>query len=500
MKPRVHLRKLLIFLGLAALIASAAILPSLMGHAAKSGHAASREHISSKPLVKLVAHDVNVTVASGNYDMTENDTTTPPTNCSQEPDPGDQAGGGSGTKAPGCQISSFPDISGHGTVDTNPYAMVTASQVGPLGMITLYDNGTNVWEIGGGDYGLAVPGQAGPGATLSGYASSVEGTLGEQAGALDMQSLASGTGYLDLEAQEIQGAIPAGTGTVDGVAVTIYKLSETGLQDPDLTGLTAEQVTTIRAADAIIENSGFSGKTTWVSVDAHGYIREVRSVYTLSDGSNVSEDSVLSNFGCAGTVLMPGQAGSTSPAPGCVSPDPSANVAVPATPTTTTPTTSPQSPSTSASSASPVTVTNNPSTAVPVSAAPGSVLPPPGPQPSDVASAEADVNTAFTTVYGHGPADQKLVRLQGGADPAVVAAGNAAAAAYPQISAASTPVVLQVVFTDATDAAVLYEIDYQGQPTVGPKIGNAILDGGTWKVTRSTYCQDINNAKSGTKC
>jgi hypothetical protein len=108
--------------------------------------------------------------------------------------------------------------------------------------------------------------------------------------------------------------------------------------------------------------------------------------------------------------------------------------------------------------------------------------------------------TAFTTVYGNGPNDQKLVLLQGGPDPAVIAAGDAAAAKYPQISAGSTPVVLRVVFTDVTDAAVLYEIDYRGQPTVGPKIGHAILDNGTWKVTRSTYCQDIDNSETGTTC
>ena len=90
--------------------------------------------------------------------------------------------------------------------------------------------------------GLAGPGQAGPGAPLSGYAGSVEGTVGQVTGALDMQGLASGTGYLDLEAREIQGAQPAGTGSVDGVPVTIYKLSESGLQDPDTNGLTSEQV------------------------------------------------------------------------------------------------------------------------------------------------------------------------------------------------------------------------------------------------------------------
>jgi hypothetical protein len=483
--PRPRIVPLLVL----AAFTSVAVLAFVIGHTTTSGHLTSNGHDSSSPLVRLVADDANVTVASGSYDMTFNDTTTAPTNCPQ----GAVAGGngpdgvGIATSTQSCQNSSFPDISGHVTVDTNPYAMVTVSQVDSLGMISLYDNGTDVWEVGGGNYGLSGPGQAGPGAPLSGYASSVEGTVGEEAGALDMQGLASGTGYLDLEAREIQGALPAGTGAVDGVPVSIYKLTETGLQDPDLTGLTTEQVSTIRAADAVLEQAGFSGKTTWVSVDAAGYIRELRSTYVLSDGSTATGDTVLSNFGCAGTVLMPGQVGSTAPPPGCVSPDPAGKVAVPATPTTTTPT-----------STTPTT-TPQPSSA-PVSAPPTPTLPSPGPQPPDVASAKEEVMTAFTTVYGDGPNDQKLVLLQGGADPAVVAAGNAAAAKYPQISAGLTPVVLQVVFTDATDAAVLYEIDYQGQLTVGPKIGHAILDSGTWKVTRSTYCQDIDNSGTGTTC
>ena len=226
------------------------------------------------------------------------------------------------TLPPGISTeNTLSSINGHGTVDTDPYAMVTVSDVGYLGTITLYDNGTDVWEMGGGDYGLSSPGQAGPGAPLSGYAGSVEGTVGQVAGALDMQGLASGTGYLDLEAQEIQGAQPAGRGSVDGVPVTIYKLSESGLQDPGAGGLTPEQVSTIRAADAIIEKSGFAGKTTWISVDSEGYIREQKTQYTLPDGSKVTGDTILSDFGCAGTVLMPGQQGSSAPPLECVSPD-----------------------------------------------------------------------------------------------------------------------------------------------------------------------------------
>jgi hypothetical protein len=360
-------RKLVLVLSLAALLAVAVVLPIVTNHRPGAGRPTAGEHSPSKILVKLVADDVNVTVASGSYDMTYTDTTSPASTCVQPVGGSNQVVGGqssqsgqsgqsgqssqsgqSGQSVPGrCQGNPFSVITGHGTVDTNPYAMMTVGQVGALGTISLYDNGTDVWEVGGGDYGLAGPGRAGPGAALSGYASSVEGTLGQQAGALDMQGLASGTGYLDLEATEIQGAEPAGTGAVNGVPVTIYKLSMSGLQDPDLTGLTTEQIATIRAADAIIEQSGFSGKTTWVSVDADGYIREVRSVYTLSDGSTVSQDTVLSNFGCAGTVLMPGQAGSPAPPSGCVSPDtagagattspPTAPVTPPSSPSTTSP-------------------------------------------------------------------------------------------------------------------------------------------------------------------
>ncbi len=346
-----------VLVGLVVLaIALAISAPLLATRASKSASSQTKSESHSRLLVKLVADDLNVTVASGSYDMTYSDTTTPPTQCPQ-------AGTGPSVVGPGCSPLALSAISGHGTVDTNPYAMETVTDDGPLGTITLYDNGTNVWEIGGGDYGLAGPGRAGPGAPLSGYAGSVEGTLGQVAGALDMQGLASGTGYLDLEAQEIRGAQPAGTGSVDGVPVTIYKLSESGLQDPDTSGLTPEQISTIRAADAIIENSGFAGKTTWVSVDSEGYIREQKTEYTLPDGSTVSGDTILSNFGCAGTVLMPGQVGTTAPPAGCVSPDTSghgqspASTTVPSNGVQAAPTTAP-TPSTVAPTApgSPATV------------------------------------------------------------------------------------------------------------------------------------------------
>lgn len=340
-------RRRLLSLGLATLVIVTVVALLAVDRPPSKLRSNAAGHSSSpRLLVRLVADDANVTVASGSYDMTFTDTTSPPTHCEQMGGNGIQFQGP--PSGPTCQSNPLPSISGHGTVDTNPYAMVAVSQDGPLGTITTYDNGTDIWEIGGGDYGLAGPGRSGPGAPLSGFAGSVEGTVGQQAGALDMQGLASGTGYLDLEANEIQGAQPAGTGQVDGVPVTIYKLSVTGLQDPDLNGLSPEQVKTMREADAILQETRFSGKTTWVSVDADGYIRETRTTYTLSNGSNVVQDTVLSNFGCAGTVLMPGQSGSTAAPAGCVSPDTagSKSSSIGTTPTSLS-TTSPSSTTTS---------------------------------------------------------------------------------------------------------------------------------------------------------
>ena len=257
---------------------------------------------------------------------------------------------------PGPEDSSV--TTGHGTIDTDPFAMLAVSNVTGLGKVTLRDNGTDVWEFGGADYGLA-PGssETGPGASLSGFAGLVEGTLGARQGALAMGGLSSPTGYLDLDQSMITGADQTGTGTVDGVPVTIYQISIAPGQGEDIPGLNTEQAKAIADSDAILKQQGFTGSTVLVSIDASGYIRQTRSVAHFSDGSTTSSESTFSDFGCAGTVLMPGQTGPSAPPAGCVSPD--TGVA----PTTTT--TSTASPSTTVSSTTlpltPTTVTVPPS-------------------------------------------------------------------------------------------------------------------------------------------
>lgn len=152
-----------------------------------------------------------------------------------------------------------------------------------------------------------------------------------------MGALASPTGYLDLDQSMISGADQTGTGTVDGVPVTIYTISIAPGQGENIPGLTAEEAKAIADSDAILKQQGFTGTTVQVSIDATGYIRQTRSVAHFSDGSTTSSESTFSDFGCAGTVLMPGQTGATAPPAGCVSPD--TGVA----PTTTTTSTAPTS-------------------------------------------------------------------------------------------------------------------------------------------------------------
>jgi len=287
-------------------------------------------------------------------------TTTSTTECHVVPTPSPPGLPASSGVSEVCSASApssmATTITGQGTIDTDPFGMVAVSNVGGLGKITLRDDGTNVWEFGGGNYGLS-PGsnEQGPGSSLSGFAGSVEGTLGPRQGALAMGGLASPTGYLDLEQSMITGADEVGTGTVDGVAVTIYQVSiAPGANVP---GLNPEQAKTIAAADAVLQAQGYTGTTDLISIDASGFIRQTHSVAHFADGSTDSSEDTFSDFGCAGTVLMPGQTGATAPPAGCVSPD----TGVAATTTTTngaTTTSSTVSPSTSTTTSGATTTTS----------------------------------------------------------------------------------------------------------------------------------------------
>jgi hypothetical protein len=290
-------------------------------------------------------------------------------------------------------IGNSSPTTGHGTIDTDPFAMVAVSNVPGLGEITLRDNGTDVWEFGGADYGLS-PGSSenGPGASLTGFAGLVEGTLGARQGALAMGGLSSPTGYLDLDQSMITGADQTGTSTVDGVPVTVYEISIDPAQDANVPGVNAEEAEAIKDSSAILQQQGYTGSTVQVSIDASGYIRETHSVAHFSDGSTTTSWSTFSDFGCAGTVLMPGQTGPTTPPAGCVSPD--TGVA----PTTTTTSTLAQpalSPTTVPSTVPSTARTTVPSTVLPTTST--TVIKPPS---TSTSTTSTTTSTSTTVAQG----------------------------------------------------------------------------------------------------
>ena len=279
---------------------------------------------------------------------------------------GTGTGHGTGTTATCGGHSRGMSVAGHGTIDTDPYAMVATTDVNSLGEITIRTDGTDIWELGGGDYGLS-PGSTdkGPGSVLSGFANLVEGTLGPRQGAFAMMGLASPTGYLELDQDEITGADQTGTGTVDGTAVSVYRVTLNPAEEVDVPGITPVEATTINDALAVLKKVGYTGSNVQVSIDGSGYIRQVIETAEFSDGSTVVSEGTFSDFGCAGKVLMPGQQGTATPPAGCVSPD--TGVAPAARPTAVAPTTEPST------TVPPTTV---PSTTMPPTTVPPTTVPP----------------------------------------------------------------------------------------------------------------------------
>ena len=249
-------------------------------------------------------------------------------------------------------------VTGTATIDLAPFAMVATSAVSGFGTIVLRDDGTDVWEEGGGNYGLA-PGSSvsGPGSSLTGFAGLVEGTLGPRQGPLAMLGLASPTGYLNLDPAETSSANLEGTSTVAGVPVDVYQIVQTPDQVAQVPGLTDQEQLAVTAAMQLLIQQGYTGSTVLVSVDAAGFIRRTETTDHFADGSTLKSDAEFSNFGCAGTVLMPGQSGSSTPPTGCTSADDPTATTVPSStlpsttlPPTTVPAVPPVTPTTSTTS------------------------------------------------------------------------------------------------------------------------------------------------------
>jgi hypothetical protein len=238
---------------------------------------------------------------------------------------------------------------------------------------------TDIWVELSGNSELA-PASAtggGTGEALPKFATEANSFLGKRAGAVAMLGMASPTGYLDLDQGAVTGAASAGTGTVDGTAVTEYEVSLDPSQLADAPGTTTNEATAIQDALSQMQSEGYTGTQVTLSVDASGFIRQSVSVATFTGFGTVTLTTTFSDFGCAGTVLMPGQSGPATPTAGCTSPDTgkapppvqrTPGTTLPTIPTPTTPTTVPSSTPTTVPSSPPTTV---PTLPVPLPTVPG---------------------------------------------------------------------------------------------------------------------------------
>ena len=97
---------------------------------------------------------LDATVGSGSYDLTFTFHVEPGTAAPSAPVCHETKETGVRSCTEVVAVQRSVDVTGQGTVNTDPYAMTVVSQVSNLGLITLFVNGTSVWEVGGAGYGV----------------------------------------------------------------------------------------------------------------------------------------------------------------------------------------------------------------------------------------------------------------------------------------------------------------------------------------------------------
>jgi hypothetical protein len=341
---------------------------------ASKSHDSQAGRVSSAEARRRVVSALGATTAAGNWDIsysysevagtgTATTTTTDPVSC-----PTPQASNVLCVSAEVAQPPANVTVTGTGTIDVSPKAMVTEADPSNFGEVILRINSSTVWELGSNDGGGLAPSptaalEAGPGNSLSGFSGLVEGTLGTREGAIAMLGIGSPTGYLELDEESISSVAATGQGTVNDKPVTQYRVSTDPTQLAKDPSESSEEVKTIGEALSTLQSQGLTTTTTDISVDAQGFIVQSTSTYRFSDGGSVTVEATFSNFGCAGTVLMPGQAGSSSPPANCVSSDNPQSSTTTSGPSSTTSSTAPAAPPTSTTTSSdPTSTVTAPST------------------------------------------------------------------------------------------------------------------------------------------
>jgi hypothetical protein len=337
-RSRPDRRRLGMVLGVAACVA---LIGVPIGLLAASGpgpatRSAQQHHVtvSGGPAKRSVLAALSATTDSGTFAFTYQ--------LSESPIASSAATGSFSCAGPACPTTpalQSTEVQGSGTINTDPTAMAASADISTNGVsglqVGVRVDPTTVWEVSDSDNGLTPQDDQDGGSPLAGFAGLVLGTLGQREGAVAMMGMASPTGYLDLEQPAVTSATEVGPATVDGVAVTQYELTIDPSSLASAPGTSSAEQSAINAAVQTLTAQGYRTIRDLVSIDASGFIRESASTVTFADSGTVTLDAHFSDFGCAGTVLMPGQGGVSTAPSGCVSADTGS------APTTTTTSTSP---------------------------------------------------------------------------------------------------------------------------------------------------------------
>ncbi len=392
-RVRTHPRRTGIVLGVAACVALIGIPVGLLATSGSepAQRSALQHHVtvSGSLARRSVLAALSATTDSGNFAFTYQLSATPYASSAS-------SGACAGPGCPPSPAVQSPTVQGSGTINTDPMAMAASADISSDGVTGLQVgvrvDPTTVWEVSDSDNQLTPdPSDAG-GTPLAGFASLVQGTLGQREGAVAMMGMASPTGYLDLEQPAVTSATEVGTATVDGVAVTQYELAVDPNSLATAPGTSSEEQSAIDAAVTTLSAEGYTTIHDLVSIDASGFIRESTSTVTFADAGTVTLDAHFSNFGCAGTVLMPGQEGISTPPSGCNSAD---TGSVPTTTTSTsTSTTTTSTAATGSSQLAPTTIP--PATPLPPSTT-TSTSTPPGVTTTSTTSSQSTSTTTTST-------------------------------------------------------------------------------------------------------
>jgi hypothetical protein len=145
----------------------------------------------------------------------------------------------------------------------------------------------------------------------------------------------------------------------------------------------------------------------------------------------------------------------------------------------------------SSSASSPASPSASPTAGATGSPSPGAGATASGTAPADPVAAKTEITANWEKFFAPDtPIPDKAKLLQGGDELLPVLQSFSQDPRVGQVQAK----VSDVAFTDASDATVTYSLSLQGTVVEPSASGQAVLENGTWKVSRSTLCGLLTQA------